>query len=108
MEREFLMISTLVLTFIPVSLLYLSLQLSLPELDRNWIVFRYRGALGEASTGVSAFADSLEEFGAGHDDPVSVSIGGCWFLFVWLLSLGAMNFDTFSTEEIVGSLVYKN
>jgi hypothetical protein len=39
------------------------------------------GALGEASTGVSAFADSLEEFGAGHDDPVSVSIGGCLFTF---------------------------
>lgn len=40
-----------------------------------------RGALGEASTGVSALADSLEEFGAGHDDPVSVSIGGCGFIF---------------------------
>jgi Arf-GAP/coiled-coil/ANK repeat/PH domain-containing protein len=39
-------------------------------------VKKFMGALGEASTGVSAFADSLEEFGAGHDDPVSVSIGG--------------------------------
>ncbi|KAH0909740.1 hypothetical protein HID58_033061 [Brassica napus] len=39
--------------------------------------FMYVGVLGDASTGVSAFADSLEEFGAGHDDPVSVSIGGC-------------------------------
>ncbi|CAL9238018.1 unnamed protein product [Arabidopsis halleri] len=39
-------------------------------------VKKFMGALGEASTGVSAFADALEEFGAGHDDPVSVSIGG--------------------------------
>ncbi|CAH2047777.1 unnamed protein product [Thlaspi arvense] len=39
-------------------------------------VKKFMGALGEASNGVSAFADSLEEFGAGHDDPVSVSIGG--------------------------------
>ncbi|VVA90828.1 unnamed protein product [Arabis nemorensis] len=39
-------------------------------------VKKFMGALGEASTGVSAFADSLEEFGAGHDDPISVSIGG--------------------------------
>uniref|UniRef100_A0A1J3D5D1 ADP-ribosylation factor GTPase-activating protein AGD2 n=1 Tax=Noccaea caerulescens TaxID=107243 RepID=A0A1J3D5D1_NOCCA len=39
-------------------------------------VKKFIGALGEASTGVSAFADSLEEFGAGHDDPVSLSIGG--------------------------------
>ncbi|KAG2302581.1 hypothetical protein Bca52824_031232 [Brassica carinata] len=39
-------------------------------------VKKFMGVLGEASTGVSAFADSLEEFGAGHDDPVSVSIGG--------------------------------
>lgn len=44
--------------------------------------FCFRGVLGEASTGVSAFADSLEEFGAGHDDPVSVSIGGCGFIFI--------------------------
>lgn len=47
------------------------------SMERNCITFIYRGALGEASTGVSAFADSLEEFGAGHDDPISVSIGGC-------------------------------
>ncbi|XP_018510678.2 ADP-ribosylation factor GTPase-activating protein AGD2 [Brassica rapa] len=39
-------------------------------------VKKFMGVLGDASTGVSAFADSLEEFGAGHDDPVSVSIGG--------------------------------
>ncbi|XP_010533930.1 PREDICTED: ADP-ribosylation factor GTPase-activating protein AGD4 [Tarenaya hassleriana] len=39
-------------------------------------VKKFMGALGEASTGDTAFADSLEAFGAGHDDPVSVSIGG--------------------------------
>ncbi|GFZ15872.1 ARF-GAP domain 2 [Actinidia rufa] len=35
-----------------------------------------REALGEACTGDTAFADSLEAFGGGQDDPVSVSIGG--------------------------------
>lgn len=32
--------------------------------------------LGEASNGDISFADSLEGFGGGQDDPVSVSIGG--------------------------------
>lgn len=36
----------------------------------------YREALGIASSGDTAFADSLEAFGGGQDDPVSVSIGG--------------------------------
>lgn len=36
----------------------------------------YRAALGEACNGDIAFADSLESFGGGQDDPVSVSIGG--------------------------------
>ncbi|KAA8532300.1 hypothetical protein F0562_032333 [Nyssa sinensis] len=34
------------------------------------------GALGEACNGDTSFADSLEAFGGGQDDPVSVSIGG--------------------------------
>ncbi|KAF7131977.1 hypothetical protein RHSIM_Rhsim09G0077700 [Rhododendron simsii] len=33
-------------------------------------------SLGEACNGDTAFADSLEAFGAGQDDPISVSIGG--------------------------------
>lgn len=33
--------------------------------------------LGEAYDGDIAFADSMEAFGSGHDDPISVSIGGC-------------------------------
>ncbi|XP_062172675.1 ADP-ribosylation factor GTPase-activating protein AGD4-like isoform X2 [Alnus glutinosa] len=33
-------------------------------------------ALGEAFNGESAFADSLEAFGGGLDDPISTSIGG--------------------------------
>lgn len=33
-------------------------------------------ALGEACNGDTTFADSLEAFGGGLDDPVSVSIGG--------------------------------
>lgn len=49
----------------------------LPMPDVNFIdFFFYRGVLGEASKGESAFADCLEEFGAGHDDPISLSIGG--------------------------------
>lgn len=34
-------------------------------------------ALGEAYDGDFAFADSMEAFGSGHDDPISVSVGGC-------------------------------
>lgn len=37
---------------------------------------KFMGALGEACDGDIAFADSLESFGGGCDDPVSVSIGG--------------------------------
>ncbi|CAH8372242.1 unnamed protein product [Eruca vesicaria subsp. sativa] len=33
-------------------------------------VKKFMGVLGEASKGESAFADCLEQFGAGHDDPV--------------------------------------
>lgn len=41
----------------------------------------YREALGVACSGDSAFADALEAFGGGHDDPVSVSIGGVVIFF---------------------------
>ncbi|OVA19209.1 Arf GTPase activating protein [Macleaya cordata] len=37
---------------------------------------KFMEALGEACDGDIAFADSLESFGGGCDDPVSVSIGG--------------------------------
>lgn len=37
----------------------------------------YRAALGEAYNADTTFADSMESFGGGQDDPVSVSIGGC-------------------------------
>lgn len=39
--------------------------------------FLNRTTIGEALNGDTAFADSLEAFGGGQDDPVSVSIGGC-------------------------------
>ncbi|VVA90896.1 unnamed protein product [Arabis nemorensis] len=39
-------------------------------------VKKFMGTLGEATKGEIAFADCLEEFGAGHDDPISLSIGG--------------------------------
>lgn len=51
----------------------------------------YREALGVACSGDSAFADALEAFGGGHDDPVSVSIGGIvmrtGIAFCWLFNL---------------------
>ncbi|CAI8616788.1 unnamed protein product [Vicia faba] len=37
---------------------------------------KFMTALGEAHNGENAFADSLEAFGGGYDDPVSVSVGG--------------------------------
>ncbi|KAF5939522.1 hypothetical protein HYC85_023781 [Camellia sinensis] len=37
---------------------------------------KYMETLGEACNGDTSFADSLEAFGGGQDDPVSVSIGG--------------------------------
>ncbi|KAF7827529.1 ADP-ribosylation factor GTPase-activating protein AGD4-like isoform X1 [Senna tora] len=37
---------------------------------------KFMAALGEAYNGDIAFADALEVFGGGQDDPISVSIGG--------------------------------
>ncbi|XVF43426.1 hypothetical protein PTKIN_Ptkin02bG0039200 [Pterospermum kingtungense] len=37
---------------------------------------KFMTVLGEAYDGENSFADSLEAFGGGHDDPISVSIGG--------------------------------
>ncbi|TYH33010.1 hypothetical protein ES332_D13G029000v1 [Gossypium tomentosum] len=37
---------------------------------------KFMTALGEAFHGDNSFADSLEAFGGGQDDPISVSIGG--------------------------------
>ncbi|KAF6160758.1 hypothetical protein GIB67_035959 [Kingdonia uniflora] len=37
---------------------------------------KFMAALGEACEGDAAFAESLEAFGGGRDDPVSVSVGG--------------------------------
>lgn len=50
-----------------------------------WFLFLlfYRAALGEACIGDETFADSLEAFGGGLDDPVSVSIGGCWDQYLY-------------------------
>uniref|UniRef100_A0A0E0K2P4 Uncharacterized protein n=1 Tax=Oryza punctata TaxID=4537 RepID=A0A0E0K2P4_ORYPU len=36
----------------------------------------FRGSLDEGYAGDLSFADALEAFGAGQDDPVSVAIGG--------------------------------
>lgn len=42
-------------------------------------------ALGEAYNGENCFADSLEAFGAGQDDPLSVSVGGSRRVFLFKL-----------------------
>lgn len=46
--------------------------------------------MGEAYNGEISFADSLEVFGGGQDDPVSVSIGGCWNLFSYVVLLSLL------------------
>lgn len=50
------------------------------------LCFLCRAALGEAYNADNSFAESLEAFGCGHDDPLSASIGGsqCLFLFNFL------------------------
>eukprot|EP00250_Pteridium_aquilinum_P016047 c22913_g1_i1 orf=2-337(-) len=37
---------------------------------------KYTDELGEAYDGDIAFASALEGFGGGHDDPISVAVGG--------------------------------
>lgn len=58
-----------------------SLEYTADELkDRCQILYKgskkFMTALGEAYNGENSFADSLEAFGGGQDDPISVSIGG--------------------------------
>ena len=43
-------------------------------------VFTCREQLGEGYDGDIAFASSLETFGGGHNDPISVAFGGQSFL----------------------------
>ncbi|KAK9027979.1 hypothetical protein V6N11_067795 [Hibiscus sabdariffa] len=62
---------------------------------------KFLTALVEAHNGENSFADSLEAFGSGMDDPVSLSVGGCQgvLLFKLLLTtkpvllLNVNNFD---------------
>ena len=44
-----------------------------------------RDGLGEAYDGDIAFANALETFGGGHDDPISVAVGGFFFYTSFLL-----------------------
>ncbi|VFQ74660.1 unnamed protein product [Cuscuta campestris] len=58
-----------------------SLELNADELrDRCQKLYKgcrkYNETLEEAYSGDNIFADSLEAFGGGQDDPVSVSVGG--------------------------------
>ena len=41
-----------------------------------WPFFCFSEGLGEAYDGDIAFASSLEIFGGGHNDPISVAFGG--------------------------------
>lgn len=47
----------------------------------------FRGSLDEAYAGDLSFADSLQAFGAGLDDPISVAIGGYYNKALMYLSL---------------------
>jgi hypothetical protein len=40
------------------------------------VLFSFSEGLGEAYDGDIAFASSLETFGGGHNDPISVAFGG--------------------------------
>lgn len=44
------------------------------------ILLIYREGLGEGYDGDIAFASSLEMFGGGHNDPISVAFGGLLML----------------------------
>lgn len=44
----------------------------------DYCLYFDRAALGEGCKGDTVFADSMEEFGGGQDDPLSVSVGGCF------------------------------
>ena len=46
-----------------------------------------RDGLGEAYDGDIAFANALETFGGGHDDPISVAVGGSFSALFCCLSL---------------------
>lgn len=61
----------------------------------------YREALGVACSGDSAFADALEAFGGGHDDPVSVSIGGV-VIFFFIMRTGIAFCWLFNLEQYGG------
>jgi hypothetical protein len=59
-----------------------------------FINFYIREGLGEAYDGDIAFASSLEMFGRGHNDPLSVAFGGQWctsyfdiYIKIYLFSL---------------------
>jgi Arf-GAP/coiled-coil/ANK repeat/PH domain-containing protein len=47
---------------------------------------KYSDGLGEAYDGDIAFASGLETFGGGHDDPISVAVGGFSFAAHFSLS----------------------
>lgn len=48
-----------------------------------FILFKFsREGLGEAYDRDIAFANALETFGGGHNDPISVAFGGIWFCYI--------------------------
>lgn len=59
----------------------------------------YREGLGEGYDGDIAFASSLEMFGGGHNDPISVAFGG-----LFMLSTYRHYFEQLMVHFISGSL----
>lgn len=56
----------------------------------RFLLYLLRTVLGEAHNGENAFADSLEAFGGGYDDPVSVSVGGCWNFLIYCFTSSSL------------------
>ena len=54
-------------------------SLKVVEFIQFYSTFHFREGLGEGYDGDIAFASSLETFGGGHNDPISVAFGGLSF-----------------------------
>lgn len=54
--------------------------------------------MGEACDGDIAFANALETFGGGHDDPISVAVGGS-------SSIAASCYNLQNREQVIEFLI---
>ena len=67
-------------------------------LKSSYGLWHYRDGLGEACYGDIAFANALETFGGGHDDPISVAVGGSSSIVVSCYNLQ-------NREQVTGFLI---